>query len=137
MIDRSEEQRIDRQGEEDQCQVRVRPVEQSHRLERGVGESTVRAPPQRDGLPQERGTAGQGDHRVEPAGAADRPQRQRGEHRDDGVEEDLVGHHRGRLHHREHRHVDVRVVLAVADGQRPGVRRGPEEDDQEHHQRRP
>ena len=39
--------------------------------------------------------------------------------------------------HGQHRDVDVGVVLAVAQRQRPGVRRGPEEDHREQHDRHP
>ena len=36
----SAEQRIDRCGDEKQCEIGIRPVEEPHRLQRGVGQAT-------------------------------------------------------------------------------------------------
>ena len=39
----SAEQRIDRCGDKKQCEIGIRPVKESHRLQRGVGQATPRA----------------------------------------------------------------------------------------------
>ena len=79
---------------------------------------------------------GRGDH-VDPAQVGHRAEQERHGHQRHRVVHDLG---RGPLHgghHRQHRHVGRLVVLLVAHGQRPEVRRRPDEDDGEHHHRRP
>ena len=75
--------------------------------------------------------------RVEDPGVRHRPQRQGRQHHHPGVADDLPRDSLGVLHDRQHRHRDPGVVLAVAHRQRPGVRRRPEEDDEEQHDRWP
>ncbi len=58
-------------------------------------------------------------------------------HRQPGVDQDLAGDLTLGGHGGQHRHPGRLVVVLVAHRQRPGVRRRPEEDDQEHHQCRP
>ena len=55
---------------------------------------------------------------------------------DDRVEHDLARRLGLATHDRQHRHAGGRVVAAVAEGQRPEVRRRPVEDDREQHERR-
>ena len=50
---------------------------------------------------------------------------------------DPPGHRRSGPDDRQHRHARQRVILPVAQRQRPGVRRGPAEDDGEQDERRP
>ena len=89
-----------------------------------------------DGLDEEHQARDAGDRGIEPAGARDRPEGQRDEDGDDAVDQHLAGDDRGGAHHRQHRDLGRGVVGAVAERQRPGVRRGPEEDDREQHERR-
>ena len=77
------------------------------------------------------------DDRVDQSGVGDRPEQQRDRDRRPGVEHDLARHRPLGRHHRQHRHLGRGVVLAVAHRQRPGVRRRPEEHDEEQHHRRP
>ena len=70
------------------------------------------------------------DHGVQPAGGRD--ECQRGTHRQPGVDDDLGGHLTFGGHHGKHRDARGGVVVLVLHGQRPGVRRCPEEDDREH-----
>ncbi len=58
-------------------------------------------------------------------------------HEQHGVEEDLLRGAAQGGDDGEHGHVRGGVVLAVADGEGPEVRRGPDDDHREQHQRRP
>ena len=66
----------------------------------------------------------------------DERQHQRGRDDHDAVDDDLAERDVDALHDRQHRDAGRRVVVAVADRQRPEVRRRPEEDHREHHPRR-
>ena len=55
----------------------------------------------------------------------------------DRVADHLAGRLGDRGDRRQHRHVGGAVVVGVADGQRPEVRRRPQEDGDEQHDRRP
>ncbi len=74
---------------------------------------------------------------VHEAGVGHRPQQQGRGDRRPGVEHDLAADHGRGRDHRQHRHVHAGVVVAVAQGQGPRVRRGPEEHHHEEHHRRP
>ena len=118
-------------------QVDVRPVEEPHRLQGGI-----RLPARARRLKQVRlddqpPAEQHGRRWVEPAGVGNRPEHQAGRDRQVGVARISSRHPARRSHHGQHRHVGGGVVLAVTEGQRPGVRRRPEEHDEEQHHRRP
>ena len=131
-------QRVERDGDEQQREIHVRPVEQPHRAHVGELVAAPGALPHQVGLDQEAGPEHGGDDRVEqmPVSATGHSASETAHHHP-RVGDDLAGHALGVLDHRQHRHVDAGVVLAVAHRQRPGVRRRPEEHDQEQHDRRP
>ncbi len=112
-------------------------MEQPHRLDHCEVLGVLGASPHPVRLDQEDRTEHSGGDRVDQAGAGDRPQQQRGRDHHPAVEHHLATDLAGRLHDRQHRDVDVGVVLAVAQGQGPGVRRGPEEHHREQHDRDP
>ena len=112
-------------------------MEELHRADLGEVLGALGTCVQLVGLDEEDGAEADGGDRVEPAGGGEGPHQQRGGDHDPGVGHDLTAHVAGGLDHRQHRHVDLRVVLAVAQRQGPGVRRGPEEDDHEQDQRLP
>ncbi len=72
---------------------------------------------------------------VEPARVG--RERQRRAHHGPAVDQDLPGHDVRRGHNGQHRHLRCGVVLPELHGQRPEVRRRPEEDDREQNQRWP
>src|SRR5664280_1695934 len=122
---------------EHQSEVCVRPVEQPHRPSARVIRSGAGPVDQHHRLPDEPDSARPGDQRVQPAGVRYRPQHEAGRDGEDGIDEDPRGDGRSAGHDRQHRHPASLVVLAVAPGEGPGVRRGPEEDDHEQDHRGP
>jgi signal transduction histidine kinase len=133
------EQGGDRDRDEQQGQIRDRQVEQAHR-HRVPGGSSGRGPVRPDPgvqpvrLGEEPPAEPRRARSVDPPGV--RHQRQRGRHHRVGVPDDPPRHIGGRGDHRQHRDASGGVVLAEFHCQRPEVRRGPQEDDREQHDRR-
>ncbi len=112
-------------------------MEEPHLLElaaRDLGLGTVLEPVR---LPQPHAARQQRDGRVEPAGVAQRGQQQRHHDHHPAVDDDLPCDHLVGGDDREHRHAHARVVLLDLHGQRPVVRRRPEEHHPEEDDRRP
>ena len=88
-------------------------------------------------LQEKQPAAEHGDNQIDPAHRGDRDQRQGRHHGVPAIDHDLASHHHVLGHDGEHRHPGGFVLLLEAHRQRPVVRGGPEEDDQEQDQRRP
>ncbi len=126
---RQRQRGVDGQRAEHDGQVVVRLQEQPQRLH---GLAALDARVQLVSHRQEPRACQQRHRGVQPAGG--QRQRQRGQHRQPGVDQDLLGDLSLGGHGGQHRHARRLVVVLVAHRQRPGVRRRPEEDDREHHQ---
>ena len=107
-------------------------MEQGHRADRSARDDARVQPV---GLGQEPRPAQHRGRRVDPG--RDGHERERDGDHHPRVGDDPPRHLRGRRDHRQHRHPGGGVVVAVAHGQRPEVRRRPEEDHGEHHERGP
>ncbi len=72
---------------------------------------------------------------VDEAAHAGEVRQQRHDHEQDRVQQDVQARELDAVGHRQHRDAGARVIVAPRDGERPEVRRGPDEDDQEQQQR--
>ena len=120
---------IDQQRREQPHQVGDREAEHLHRQVRALGELHLQRVEDEHAVEHERG--GQID---EPAHAGDERHQRHGRQQH-GVQQHLQPRERDAVRHGQHRNADLGVFILARDGQRPEMRRRPDEHDEEQQQR--